>query len=149
MCSTLSCVIWLTALLHTLMCSCDNCHTSLLHNNACNAFYLYLHYCYCNFILFVLFCFNLFCFILFIFYFFVYFVLFILFYCIVLCCVLFYFILFYFVVCDYFFLTQYSKIYSQTASNPLQIHFHSSFDPLPILFQSFSILLSLLQSTLI
>src|SRR5271163_2139187 len=148
MCSVLSCAIWLTALLHTpLVCSRDNCHTSLLHNNACHAFYLYLHSCYCNFIFlfyfvliyFVLFC--LFCIILFILY--------CLFYFIVLYCVLFYFILFYFVVCDYFFLTQYSKIYSQTASNPLQIHFHSSFDPLPILFQSFSILLSLLQSTLI
>src|SRR5271163_3544963 len=109
----------------SFMCSCDNCHTSLLHNNACNAFYLYLHYCYCNFILFILL------------------------YCIVFCFILFYFILFYFIVCDYFFLTQYSKIYSQTASNPLQIHFHSSSDPLLILFQSFSILLSLLQSTLI
>src|SRR5271163_4363599 len=128
MCSALSCAIWLTALLHTpLVCSCDNCHTSLLHNNACNAFYLYLHYCYCNFILFVLFCFNLFCFILFILYCLFYFIVL---YCIVFYFILFYFILFYFIVCDYFFLTQYSKIYSQTASNPLQIHFHSSSDPL-------------------
>src|SRR5271163_4684596 len=92
MCSALSCAIWLTVLLHTpLVCSRDNCHTSLLHNNACNAFYLYLRYCYCHFILFVLFCFNLFCFILFIFYYFVYFV-FLLF------CFYFLFILFFFFV---------------------------------------------------